>query len=323
MLGIGLILHGLGNAVLPLRGAADGEPLFWSLSALAIVGFVAAGLGMLHVRPLRRHVAAYALGAGLAALVGHLIHADADLWFGVVLSVTLPTLAVAISLTAAADAPTHHRWWRAAWDGAALAFLAWVAVSTVTFPLHRSWGTHPSEWSLSLPGDGAQRIPAFELQHGVTIEAPPSAVWPWLAQMGQHRAGFYSYDWLERMFGADIHNGNRIVPEWQNVEAGDFVPATQAGYAGGLFGNRPGWLVEAVVPERVLVLRNWGAFVLLPQHDGSTRLVVRSTVSNRRIPAWAAALNLTAFELPHFIMQRRMLLGIKERAEGTARNGAA
>lgn len=70
-------------------------------------------------------------------------------------------------------------------------------------------------------------------------------------------------------------------------------------------------------PNRVLVLRNGGAFVLVPQPDGQTRLLIRSTSSHDRIPAWAAALNLTLFELPHFIMQRRMLLGIKSLAEQT------
>jgi hypothetical protein len=77
--------------------------------------------------------------------------------------------------------------------------------------------------------------------------------------------------------------------------------------------------VDRVEPDRVLVLRNWGAFVLQPTAEGGTRLLIRSTISNERIPAWAAAINFTAFELPHFIMQRRMMLGIKERAERAAR----
>ena len=87
---------------------------------------------------------------------------------------------------------------------------------------------------------------------------------------------------------------------------------------GGLFSDRPGWVVDIVHPNEALVLRGWAAFVLTPKPSGGTRLLVRSTMSNDRIPAWAAALNLTAFQLPHFIMQRRMLLGIKERAEADA-----
>jgi hypothetical protein len=70
-----------------------------------------------------------------------------------------------------------------------------------------------------------------------------------------------------------------------------------------------------LVPERALVLRNWGAFVLQPLPGNRTRFLIRSTISNERIPAWLAAINFTAFELPHFVMQRRMMLGIKARAE--------
>ena len=170
---------------------------------------------------------------------------------------------------------------------------------------------------MALPGDRMPRTPSFEILHGVTIDAPPSAVWPWLAQLGQDRAGFYSYDWLERAFGADVHNVRVIRPEWQSRNVGEHVFATQVGYLGGVFGERPGWTIEVFEPDRALVLRNWGAFVLVPQPGGRTRLLVRSTISHERIPVWAAALNLAAFELPHFIMQRRMLLGIKALAEQT------
>ena len=170
---------------------------------------------------------------------------------------------------------------------------------------------------MTLPGDRIPRTPQLEIMHGVTIEAPPEAVWPWLAQLGQDRAGFYSYDWLERAFGANVHNVSVIRPEWQARRVGEYVYATDAGYMGGLFGERPGWIIEVFEPNRALVLRNWGAFVLVPQADGRTRLLIRSTISHERIPAWAAAMNLMLFELPHFIMQRRMLLGIRSLAERT------
>ena len=170
---------------------------------------------------------------------------------------------------------------------------------------------------MALPGDRTPRTPEVEILHGITIEAPPTAVWPWLAQLGQDRGGFYSYDWLERAFGAHVHNVSDIRPEWQTRVVGEHVYATEAGYMNGLFGERPGWKVELFEPNRALVLQNWGAFVLLPQPEGHTRLLIRSTISSPRIPVWAAALNFTAFELPHFIMQRRMLLGIKALAEHT------
>jgi hypothetical protein len=190
-----------------------------------------------------------------------------------------------------------------------------VIATATLWPWHRTWGAAPYEWSLTLPGDRVPRTPQFEILHAVTIDAPPSAVWPWLVQIGHDRAGFYSYDWLERAFLADIHNVHELRPEWQTRAAGDRVYATQAGYFGGVFGNRPGWTVTRVDPPEALVLENWGAFVLLPTPDGRTRFLIRSTISNGRIPVWAAALNLTAFELPHFVMQRKMMLTIKALAE--------
>ena len=168
---------------------------------------------------------------------------------------------------------------------------------------------------MALPGDHTPRQPAIELQHAVTIDAAPGDVWPWLVQLGQDRAGFYSYDWLERAFGADVHNVREIRAEWQHRQAGDFVPATQRGYLASVFGEQPGWTVTAVERERALVLDHWGAFVLLPTDDGRTRFVIRSTISHPRIPVWASALNFLAFELPHFIMERRMMLTIKRLAE--------
>ena len=170
---------------------------------------------------------------------------------------------------------------------------------------------------MALPGDPPNRNPSLEIQHAVTIDAPPSAVWPWLMQLGQDRGGFYSYDWLERAFGADIRNVDQIRPEWQQQPraVGELLRATQPTYLGGLLGPDLGWTVKAVETERALVLDGWGAFVLVPTADGRTRFIIRTTVSNDRVPAWAAALNVMAFQLPHFIMERRMMLQIKALAE--------
>jgi hypothetical protein len=74
--------------------------------------------------------------------------------------------------------------------------------------------------------------------------------------------------------------------------------------------------VALVEPGRAMVLKYWGAFVLLPTENGGTRFIIRSTNSNPHIPVWASALNFLAFELPHFIMERRMMLTIKTLAEG-------
>jgi hypothetical protein len=196
----------------------------------------------------------------------------------------------------------------------AMLFLAYVGGAALLWPVHRAWGSTPADYASSFPGDVPDRNPALQVQHSVTVNAPPEAVWPWLAQLGQDRAGFYSYDWLERAFGAEIRNVTEIRPEWQPRAAGDFIPATQPGYLG-IFREPLGWHVTHVEPDRAMVLEHWGAFVLQPLPDGRTRFSIRSSMSNETVPVWAAALNMMALQLPHFIMERRMMLQIKALAE--------
>jgi hypothetical protein len=142
-------------------------------------------------------------------------------------------------------------------------------------------------------------------------------VWPWLAQIGQDRGGFYSYAWLERLFGARIRNASDIRAEWQIVAPGEFVRAVQPGYLGGLLGDSLGWRVTHVEPARALILENWGAFVLRPVDSATTRLIVRTRGDGA--PSFLGVLlgpvEVFVFEPAHFIMQRGMLRGIRDRAE--------
>jgi hypothetical protein len=145
-------------------------------------------------------------------------------------------------------------------------------------------------------------------------------VWPWLAQLGQDRAGFYSYDWLERAFGDHVHNADRIHPDWQHREVGDTVFATQPGYLGGRAGAL-GWRVNALELNRVIGLQNWGNFVLEPIDSATTRLIVRTR--GKRTPGpltfVSSPLEVFVFEPAHFIMERGMLRGIRDRAERQSR----
>ena len=323
-LGVMLVLHGLANTVWPLRAVDVVRPGVWApgvdaIYFAAVVGFVAAGLAVLGVRPLRRLTPWDACIGAACALLLYVGLGDRDLWVGPVLSVVLGGATIAWSRTRwTLPAKANSRRWHRAAQAAGVAFLLWVAAAVGLWPHYRTWGATAPEWSLTLPGDRTPRTPQFEILYAVTIDAPPDKVWPWLMQIGQDRAGFYSYDWLERLFGADVHNVSQIRPEWQFRRVGDLVPATQRGYLGGVFGERPGWTVAAVEPGHALVLTNWGAFVLNPEGDGRTRFLIRSTMSNARIPAWAAAFDMAAFQLPHFIMQRRMMLTIKTLAETSA-----
>jgi hypothetical protein len=196
------------------------------------------------------------------------------------------------------------------------ATLAYVAVVILTRPWHLRWGSSDAELRATLPGDDLVPNPHYTIQHAVTVHATPDSVWPWLVQLGQDRGGFYSYAWLERLVGDDIRNANRIHPEWQTLRTGDLVRATQPDYLGGVFGSNVGWRVTRLEPNRVLVLGGWGAFVLEPA-NGSTRLIVRTRGAGKPNVA-LAPFGLLVFEPAHFIMQRRMLLGIKERAEAAS-----
>lgn len=195
-----------------------------------------------------------------------------------------------------------------------------VAVAAVAALLRRRllrWGATDDEARMTLAGDDL--IPGADLTatRAVTVDAAASAVWPWIAQLGQGRGGFYSYDSLENLVGCDIHSASRIVPEWQHVEVGDAV---------NLYPD-VGLRVALVDPGRALVLRGGVAtarmsspfdftwsFVLLAGPDGTTRLVVRERYEYLR--PWAALL-VAPVEPVSFVMSRRMLHGIRARAERT------
>jgi hypothetical protein len=176
-----------------------------------------------------------------------------------------------------------------------------TAYLAVLQPRLRRWGATDDELARTLPGDELVPEPAMQSTWAVTIDAPVEAVWPWLAQIGQDRGGFYSYTWLENLAGCKIRNADRIHPERQERVVGETVPLHPAA----------GLPMAHFVPGRSLVLGGWGPFVVEPIDASSTRLISRSRV-RRGLSALSYA---TLLEIPHFVMQRKMMLGIKERAE--------
>jgi uncharacterized protein YndB with AHSA1/START domain len=322
-IGLTVFAHGLAHAVLPMRGWMDPARLSsdfmpFILYAVAVIGFAVAGLGLLGLRPFASMMRPAMVLASAYSLIAIWRFGQGNLWWGAGLDLVL----LFTGLTAAyrflpAPTPTGNGRWRALRAGVGLAFAAYAICAVVLWPLYRSWGSATHEHALAFPGDRPDRNAALELQHAVTVDAPPEAVWAWLVQLGQDRAGFYSYDWLERAFGVDIRNAAEIRPEWQVRKTGDLVHATQPNYLGGLFGTQPGWTVNELHPNRAMVLNYWGAFVLEPTTDGKTRFFIRTNVGHPRIPAWAAPLDMMAFELPHFIMERKMMLQIKSLAEAS------
>lgn len=214
------------------------------------------------------------------------------------------------------------------WGGVALGGLA-LGAATIAYaryvrPRHLRWGATDEEVNGVWPGDEVSPGATSICTHAITINAPKDKVWPWIVQIGQDRAGFYSYSWLENLAGADIHNLDRIVPEYQNRKVGDTVwLAPKHRYAGEarqvVARLDEGEAMVLVSPEDYdklfeggLAKGSW-AFILQAINDNTTRFIIRGR--GRPLGWLAEAFDKTVFEPAHFIMERRMMLSIKELAE--------
>lgn len=205
------------------------------------------------------------------------------------------------------------------------AYMGWLR------PWLLQWGATEREASTPLPGDEFIPYPRYETNHAITINRSAADVWPWIVQIGQGRGGFYSYDWLENLIGLDIHSSDRIVPGFQTLQVGDILP------------NGPdmpdeGVVVATLEPERALVLRGtfvpsvpmknypilidqttpvWAdwtwSFILVPVNDRTIRLVARVRCDYDGLPL--ALVRYLLLEPSQWLMERKMLLGIKQRAE--------
>lgn len=181
-------------------------------------------------------------------------------------------------------------------------------------PWHLQWGATEEERREPLPGDELVPDAVESATHAVTIQAPASAVWPWLVQIGQDKAGFYSYTWLENLVGCQMHNADHILPEFQRLQVGDEV---------WLHPKAPPLPVLIVEPERALVMGSnteipgtWGLY-LKPLDANTTRLIARGRGAKKR-GVLSQVGHYTLFEPAHFIMERKMLLTIKYLVEKQA-----
>lgn len=203
-----------------------------------------------------------------------------------------------------------------------------VAGCLLFSPLLRSWynhwGANDIEIQKTLPGDELVPDPMLGYTHAISIAASPVSVWPWLVQIGQGRGGFYSFDGLENLAGCQIHSADAILPEQQNPQPGELVRLGPQGY--------PCFAISAIQRENHLVLvsadpktgepgkytpqpekgysmATW-QFILEPEAQG-TRLLVRQRLAYSPDMAWVWRL----VEPVNFVMERKMMLGVKQRAE--------
>ena len=180
--------------------------------------------------------------------------------------------------------------------------VAMAAYIATIRPWMLNWGASADDARKPLPGDELTPDDPIESTSAVTIDAPAEEVWPWLAQLGQDRGGFYSYEWLENLAGCRMHNADRIRSEWQRPRQVGETVKLHWGF---------GLPVSIYTPGRALGLKGWGTFVLEPIDEQHTRLLARG----HRKHGLAGLYDATLMQIPHFLMQRRMLLGIKQRAE--------
>jgi hypothetical protein len=186
---------------------------------------------------------------------------------------------------------------------------------------HLRWGATDDEVASPLPGDDMCERPNFAFTRAITIRARPDEIWPWLVQIGFGRAGWYSYDWLDNR---GRHSAEKIIPEFQHLEVGDWVPMDFSGRAPTeTTANR----VKAFEQNRWLLWEHQGApwvWVLRPIDEETTRLISRG----RQRYSWGRAilpLELVLMEIGDPFMMRKLLLNVKRRAEklATARRTSA
>jgi hypothetical protein len=203
-----------------------------------------------------------------------------------------------------------------------LAIAALVAVyAFIVRPWHLTRGATKDEMQRILPGDELVPDPRFVWNQAITIHAPATEVWPWLVQIGNQRAGWYSWDAIHRLLGVagsvqyEDRSADRIIPELQNLQVGDVIRMMPEDT------GMPGYVVVSIEPDRALVTHiddengaSW-VWALDPIDAETTRLIVRFRQK------WEPGLMGLAFwigdELGSLVMQPKTLSGIKQRAEAT------
>ncbi len=204
---------------------------------------------------------------------------------------------------------------------------ALIAVLLIFFfvarPWYLQWGATDEETTMVLPGDEIVPNAGDGETRAITIDAPINHVWPWMAQVGQDRGGFYSFDLLENLVGCQMPTEDRLRPDKQSWALGDKLWMYPREKAGGI-----GYAtLRSFVPGRALGFGthvvgtsidqpedgSW-SFVLVPVSDSATRLLIRGRGAPGRT-LLGVAFDRAIFEPLHFMMEKRMMIGVKELAE--------
>ena len=206
-----------------------------------------------------------------------------------------------------------------------------IVFTSFVRPWYLRWGTTPLEAVIELPGDEILPKAASRETRAITIHAGADRVWPWLAQIGQDRGGFYSFDLLENLVGCRMPTVDVLRPEKQTWALGDKLWMYPPDKAGGIgFAT-----LQSYIPGRALGFAtrmtgtplsapangSW-SFVIIPLGDSATRLLIRGRGAPGR-SLLGVAFDRSIFEPAHFAMERRMMIGLAQLAEGGSRQRLA
>lgn len=193
-------------------------------------------------------------------------------------------------------------------SGLGIVLLVVIAGYLAVRPLHLRWGASAAEVSRAMPGDLAGR----RWTRAITVNATPEQLWPWLAQWGQGRGGWYSYDWLENLFGLNIHSATRIMPEYQNPAIGDPICMGEGVCTSFVSMIEPQqWFAWQASDENGTPMWTY-TLGLLPMDATHTRLIMRESFADEAMPAVA----ILILEIPDTVMMQKALHSVKQRAEG-------
>jgi hypothetical protein len=196
-----------------------------------------------------------------------------------------------------------------------IAGLLAVAYALVIRPRLLTWGSTVEERSRRLPGDEIEPDASYVTTRALTIEAPAAAIWPWLVQMGQDRAGFYTHNWVERVLQSGIPDTSVIRPDWQHLDVGDLMRTNRD-----IAGQPMGWPVAVVDHGHALVVTSKRmpagtyAFVIEPIDAERSRLIVRDRARWTWTERPFAAL---VYEPLHAYMETGLMAGVKRRVEAS------
>ena len=178
------------------------------------------------------------------------------------------------------------------------------------------WGSTSAERDKLYAGDSIVAKPEYISTIAVTINKSPSEIWPWIVQMGKNKAGFYSYTWLENIFGCKLHNADRIHPEWQDTREGDYEPVCASAEKK----KMPGWTIIKLIPNKAFVYKissdsSWMmGYYVDSINENRSRLIARMKYERPK-GFGEFVIDKIWMEWAHCLMQKGSINGIKKRVE--------